>query len=434
MRGVSSFLKGQFNFLADAITKPSMGKFAGGASQLKFEQTADFLYDDIAGPALKMAARAAPFIGLGIGATMLFNHNQDMGANTGNMAGGAIAGGLAGGIGASMLASKYIDIAGTTAHLQKNPALAKLAMKNPAVLKFGLGLGGAALGMIGGAAVGALGGQLGATTALGPAAGFAMGAAGLGIGMGAMALGIDPTLPIRAGIKAIGGTGGALGAAVGIARGAATIGYQGLQGAERIARTVLTGSPVHSAQGKGAKTMLDAYFPNFRNMAPIDVKYDQTDLFTARRLMSRGMAQTETTYAHTDLSKARRLMGQGVSPQDAAKQAFSKGGTRVVPSAKAAEHAFLKGGSKIHDPRRFAPNPRIARRITGAAALFAVGSAVHEAMAPKIAPPTMFFDGVSMRHTNDMGAGGEYGMGMLGANSSLNMDYGTAGRMLAAAF
>ena len=409
MRGVSSFLKGQFNFLADAITKPSMGKFAGGASQLKFEQTMDFLHDDIAGPALKMAARAAPFIGLGIGATMLFNHNQDMGANAGNIAGGVIAGGLAGGIGASMLAGSYINAVqqggGQINKLlgKQNPALAKLAMKNPAVLKFGLGLGGAALGMIGGAAVGALGGQLGATTALGPAAGFAMGAAGLGIGMGAMALGIDPSLPIRAGIRAIGGAGGALGAAVGIARGAATIGYQGLQGAERIARAVLTGSPVHSAQGKGAKTMLDAYFPNFRNMAPIDVKYDQTDLFTARRLMSRGMAETD-----------------------------SKG--RMIPSKKAAEHAFLKGGTKVHDPRRFAPNPRIARRITGAAALFAVGSAVHESMAPKIAPPTMFFDGVSMRHTNDMGAGGEYGMGMLGANSSLNMDYGTAGRMLAAAF
>ena len=135
--------------------------------------------------------------------------------------------------------------------------------------------------------------------------------------------------------------------------------------AEYLARTVFTGGAPKFLGGQGVNgSMLDAWFPFFRN---------------------------------TPISK--------------------------VATAAEAEAAGVAVGKLSIDPMKFAPNPRIVRRAFGIGALFAVGSAISEAMKPNVAPPTLFFDGVDMRHVNDMGTGGDYGRSMLGRNSSLNVNY-----------
>lgn len=239
--------------------------------------------------------------------------------------------------------------------------------------RFGSPAAGAIIGLAAGAAWGGLGGGLGLLGAAGVIAGGAF----------LNSRGIDPSLPLRGAIRAAGGTAGVAGAAVHGIRAAGGALWTGAKGVELAARTVLTGGV------KGVQGPLDAWFPFFRNTPTHNLSADFTDPIQLNRLTARG-----------------------------------------VDAAKAAEQATVKAGTKIIDPRKLAPNPRIVRRLAGMGALFAVGSAVHEAMQPQIAPPTLFFDGRNMRHVNDLGTGGGYGMGMMGRNSSLNMNYQDAARTI----
>lgn len=70
--------------------------------------------------------------------------------------------------------------------------------------------------------------------------------------------------------------------------------------------------------------------------------------------------------------------------------------------------------------QRSAPNLSIGRRLMGLGLVAGVGAAWGEAISPKAPPPTVYFDGLHTRHINDMGAGGDYGLNILGKNSMLN--------------
>lgn len=291
------------------------------------------------------------------------------------------------------------------------------ALRSGAALAFTGGstiLGGWLGGQLtGGSAVGiGIGGLLGMSTSvsmMGIARAFQMGGMKQGMATAAghpgksMLGGLARAMPVNpidlmvAGpmgiLKGIGGAAGVGGAAMMGARSLIGLGMAAGRGLELGARTLLTGSPVDMIAGRGlVQGPLDSWFPFFRNTPNATGVHDHSDILQYRKFRARG---------HT--------------------------------SAKAAEMAEVKAG-KITDPRKFAPNPRIIRRAVAASALFSLGSAVHEAMSPQIAPPTAYFDGRYMRHINDLGAGGSYGMGVLGRNSSLNMNMQDASRIIAQVF
>lgn len=243
--------------------------------------------------------------------------------------------------------------------------------------RFGSPAMGGIVGLAAGAAWGGLGGGLGLLAGIGVIAGGAL----------LNSRGIDLSLPLRGAIRAIGGVGGLTGAAIQGARSVGGALWTGAKGIELTARALLTGG-----RG-GVQGPLDSWFPFFRNTPVHSIEKDYLDKNVARKLISRG-----------------------------------------VPAREAIKSASIKAGTRIFDPRKIAPNPRITRRLVGMGALFAVGSAVHEAMQPQIAPPSLFFDGRNMRHVNDMGTGGDYGMGIMGRNSGLNINYQDAARTISNMF
>lgn len=88
----------------------------------------------------------------------------------------------------------------------------------------------------------------------------------------------------------------------------------------------------------------------------------------------------------------------------------------------------IRKSSKGVDPRRFAPNPSVIKRLAPAMAIGSIAKAIPDLITPSVAPPTAHFDGRNMRHINDMGANAEYGQALLGSNSSLNVTPGSVAR------
>lgn len=351
-----------------------MGSNPAGMHQLKFETISDTIVDEFTMPGMKNLGKAALIAGTVYAGHYLMNNDISYNDSVGPMMGGAVLGGLFGGLAGRALGNY---------HLNKVPFAGKGDMAvslRKFGIRFGATAGVATLGMIGGATAGAIG--LGATAAgLGGASiGAVGGILGLGLGVGGFMAARAAGPILGKGLSnAFGGGRGALGMGLNIARTIGGAAVTGAKGIELGARTLLTGSPVDMLRGRGlVQDPLDAWLPNFRNIP--------------------GNMVTETK--EFDRIFAQKLMNKGVSLDDAIKEARTPKGTR------------------IRDPRKYAPNPRIIRRLTGIGALFAVGSAVNEAMSPHIAAPTLYNDGTSLRHINDLGTGGNYGQGILGRNSN----------------
>ncbi len=362
------YLRDQWNFVKDAVSNSHPGANPAGMQQLAFEET----MDGVAEAGMGLAKKALPLaVGAGAlyGAYNLANH-QDIGP--GFMAGASLIGGTAFGAYRGLLNARNLS------------TITGVPLSKTVAAKF----------MLKGAGIGGMVGMVGAGAALGGATGHAgMGAAlGLGVaGAAVLAPKLAPTffssLTGNA-LKRVGGIGGlglgAVGVGTGILGGITKL----LQGTEMGARMLFTGSPIQAMKGKGLTGgMLDSWFPNFRNLKPIHVEHEFTDLHAFKNLRRAGKSVT-----------------------------------------KAAEAALIKPGV-YHDPRRFAPNPRIGRRIVGVAAVGAYASMVNEAISPAAPPPTAHFDGRYMRHINDMGADAHYGQAVLGTNSALqSVDYRTLTR------
>lgn len=91
--------------------------------------------------------------------------------------------------------------------------------------------------------------------------------------------------------------------------------------------------------------------------------------------------------------------------------------------AKTALDAYLPGFRKYasSDMRKYALNPRIGRRLVGAAAAVSLGAGFSEALGPRAAPASFYMSaGGDMRHRNDMGSGAAYGQALMGQQSVLN--------------
>lgn len=361
----------QYNKLKDLMTKGGVpGSNPAGMAQAVFENRADNIWNDALAPGLRVAGKVGLLGGALFGAAAIAG-NQDTG-KLGDAIGGAVIGGVAGASLLSLTAGKAIST--MTAANQLDGPLGALK-------KAGLRFGAPAIAGVMGATMGAAIGGLGIGGSLAGAAVLAGGAA-------LYSAGIDPTFGLRAVTRAVGGPGGIVSAAMVAGRSLLGAGATVGRGLEFGARVALTGG-LHGVQGP-----LDAWFPFFRNTPTYNITQDiGPDPFQKAKLMSRGMSEA-----------------------DAIKQSSIKAGTRII------------------DPRKFAPNPRIIRRLTGIGALFAVGAAFREAASPQVAPPSLFFDGRNMRHVNDLGTGGGYGMGIMGRNSSLNMNYQDAARMVSQMF
>lgn len=368
---MKDFFKNQLSFMKGAL-KGGPGANLAGSAQAKFEDVFDTLYSDVLGPGAAIGGKIALAYGAIRGTSWLINN--DFVGPSHRVLGGAAAGLLIGGL-STGYASKYLA----------SHAIGEGMAHNAKIL--GMRLGTTAAGSLLGLGIGATVGA------------FGMG--GLGIGVAGMAgmlalnkFGIDPSLPLRGAARAMGGSAGLLGAVAGAAHTVAGGVRSAVLGSELAARTILTGSPVDAVRGRGlVQGPLDAWFPFMRNTTTGKVGKDITDKLLFDKLVAGGKG----------IDEAEKL-------------------------------ATIKAGARLADPRKFAINPRVTRRMVGIGALFAVGSAVHEAMQPMIAPPTAYFDGVNMRHVNDMGTGGGYGMGIMGRNSGLNINYQTAARMVAHAF
>lgn len=342
----------------------------GPAWQARWESTADSIADNLTGPTLRVGGRLGLLLGVGLSSMWLMNHSQEIGGNLGSALGGAIIGGSVLGLMGGALGKSLLS------------KLPESELKGAAglITKLNYRFFRPATMALGGAAIGAA-----ATTFGLPGVGGLLGLSAA-VGLSKM-IGLSPGTLISGVSRGLGGSMGIAGAGI---RAAGTVAGAGLnlaRGVERVARGIFTGGI------SGADNPLDSWLPFFRSTPISTATHDATDHLMKKRLMARGMSEAE-----------------------------------------AIEEATVKAGSKIIDPRKFAPNPKIVRRFVGLSALFAVGAGVHEAMSPQIAPPTLFFDGRHMRHINDLGTGGGYGMGMLGRNSALNMNYQDASRILSQMF
>lgn len=96
--------------------------------------------------------------------------------------------------------------------------------------------------------------------------------------------------------------------------------------------------------------------------------------------------------------------------------AIGIGTERVARTVLAGGEWFPYWGEKnVHAIRRFAPSSAIAKRLIGGGLVLGVpGGAISELLSPGVPEPTVFFDGRSMKHVNDMGADGDYAMRLLG--------------------
>lgn len=364
------FLNGQYNHLKGFFAAGRPGANPAGMKTAAFEQFNDAVWDSVLGPGMRIAGRAALIGGIGYAGYWASNNIAN------DTAGGLAAGGIIGGLALGTIGSwaGNIKAQGVVGNGVKDAAVR-------ALWRFGTPTAGALAGVTLGAVAGGLAASIGGWPTLGVLGGAAV------YNLAVNKAGGSLLTPLNAAVKAMGGGGGLLNAAVNVAKTGAYTAYTAGRGLEFGARAFLT-------MGKsGMQDPLDAWFPFFRNTPITTISSDFPDPVIKSRLTARG-----------------------------------------VPDAKAAETATVKAGSKIIDPRKYAPNPRIVRRMVGTAALFSIGSAFKEAMSPMIAPPTAFFDGRNMRHINDLGTGGAYGMGVMGRNSSLNMNHQDAARVIAAAF
>lgn len=430
------WLKEQGNFIKDSY-QGSAGASTYGARLARQEAIGDAAMDTVIEPLLKFGAGAA-IIGGGLyGGYQLTQHG---GNHAGPVAGGVILGGLAGGVGMGLLGRADSNNGWTKARWIKNlrtpeptefgPSVrmmgnpSKLAMADAlgaeeGILGKGLGMGLKYGGPVAGAVAGiAIGGAIGAAHSAGLGV-----LPTIGIGLGAVAALHGASYVAGGAFKAMGGLGAAgLGAAVGRTGMAVAQGAMGaFSGIEHLARIALTGNinPIHLGGlgkgnnpfsrrnpftvGGGSKSALDSWFPFFRNTEMNQVVEKS---YTRMHGPHAGMKGELDHVLHSN------LLAKGKS------------------AAAAEEEAFVKAGTKIFDPRKFAPNPKIIRRLVGWSALFAIGSGIKEALNPMIAPPTAHFDGRYMHHINDMGTGGGYGMGVMGQNSALNFNAQDATRMI----
>lgn len=77
---------------------------------------------------------------------------------------------------------------------------------------------------------------------------------------------------------------------------------------------------------------------------------------------------------------------------------------RILRKLLAGGSWFPHWNNPVHPELRYAPSTAIARRLLYAGAIAGAFSGLSELVSPKAPPPQVFFDGVSMRHINDMGA------------------------------
>lgn len=369
---MKQFLNEQYDYLKGFLTAGRPGANPAGMKTARFELKNDAVWDAAVGPGLRVAGRAALIGGLVVGGMWASNNIAN------DSAGGAASWGIFGGVAGATIGSwagNYSAQQVVGEGIRETIARGYLRFGSP--IKYGAA--GAALGAVAGGLTSSIGGW--------PTLGLL--SAAVVYNVAANKAGGSLLTPLNAAVKAMGGGGGLLNAAVNVAKTGAYTAYTVGRGLEFGARAFLTGG----RPGIGIQDPLDAWFPFFRNTPITTVSSDYTDTVIKARLTARG-----------------------------------------VTDAKAAETATVKAGSKVIDPRKYAPNPRIVRRMVGTAALFSIGSAFKEAMSPMVAPPTAFFDGRNMRHINDLGTGGAYGMGVMGRNSSLNMNHQDAARVIAAAF
>lgn len=199
-------------------------------------------------------------------------------------------------------------------------------------------------------------------------AGLGLGTLGLALGLGVTAAGIAGT---AAGIG-IGGILGGIGGMTGLTGGGATfaakagaIGLGGARGVyhmaagvESVARTLLTGG----VRGT-SRNWVDAWFPFIKH--PF---HDQ----------------------------------------------WSEGSHSNIKTRKTTGTVTEKGVGFA----KYGPNPRIVRRFVAASAIASTAAGIAGELIEAHSPaPSIYYDGVNIRHTNDWGADGSYAQGMLGRNT-----------------
>lgn len=116
--------------------------------------------------------------------------------------------------------------------------------------------------------------------------------------------------------------------------------------------------------------------------------------------IARGVAKTATEF---ERFVARPLL-TGRGPYSKARDAY---------------FPFYRGKTGF-DPERLGLNPTVTRRIIAAGIGAGALASAHEIAQPKVAPPSVFYDGTGMRHVNDMGMNHTQAQSILGQNSSLN--------------
>jgi hypothetical protein len=73
----------------------------------------------------------------------------------------------------------------------------------------------------------------------------------------------------------------------------------------------------------------------------------------------------------------------------------------------------LAGMKMAPDIRKYALNPKIASRMAVGMAAFSTISAINSIFQDKIPEPSVYYDGVNIRHVNDMGADASYGQAIM---------------------
>jgi hypothetical protein len=76
-------------------------------------------------------------------------------------------------------------------------------------------------------------------------------------------------------------------------------------------------------------------------------------------------------------------------------------------------------GTAAFDTRRFGLNRRIIGRLTAGVAVSSIGGALLGSMGNNSPAPSVYFDGVNMRHINDMGADASYARSIVGRGSRM---------------
>ena len=69
-------------------------------------------------------------------------------------------------------------------------------------------------------------------------------------------------------------------------------------------------------------------------------------------------------------------------------------------------------------PKKFGMHPAFFRNVMLAGGVVTVGATVDELGKPMAPPPSIIYDGISIRRTNDMGANSRYASAILGRNNA----------------